>query len=63
MIHHLIVFVSRYSIEISFEKLFFYFLAVHLGSISKLVMVLGGLYGRLSDVPDSIPYASIKIYW
>ncbi|UJR36317.1 hypothetical protein I4U23_029045 [Adineta vaga] len=28
---------------------------VHLGPLGKLVMVLGGLYKRTSDVPDSIP--------
>ncbi|CAF2385975.1 unnamed protein product [Rotaria sp. Silwood2] len=28
---------------------------VHLGSLAKVVMVLGGLYGRYRDVPDSIP--------
>ncbi|CAF2076908.1 unnamed protein product [Rotaria magnacalcarata] len=28
---------------------------VHLGRIAKVVMVLGGLYGRYRDVPDSMP--------
>ncbi|CAF0904227.1 unnamed protein product [Rotaria sordida] len=28
---------------------------VHLGSLAKLVMVLGGLYRRYGDVPDSLP--------
>lgn len=33
-----------------------FFLAVHIGRIAKVVMVLGGLYPRMRDVPDSIPY-------
>ncbi|CAF0814892.1 unnamed protein product [Rotaria sp. Silwood1] len=28
---------------------------VHLGSFAKVIMVLGGLYGRYRDVPDTIP--------
>ncbi|CAF1007974.1 unnamed protein product [Adineta steineri] len=28
---------------------------VHLGSLAKLVMVMGGLYSRVGDVPDTIP--------
>lgn len=28
---------------------------VHLGSLAKVVMVLGGLYSRIGDVPDTLP--------
>ena len=37
------------------KKLLIAFLAVHLGPLGKLVMVLGGLHRRVSDVPDTIP--------
>ena len=39
-----------------------FFVAVHLGPLGKVVMVLGGLHSRLSDVPDSIPYVPIDKY-
>ncbi len=35
--------------------------AVHIGPVGKLVMVLGGLYKRVGDVPDTIPYVSINM--
>jgi hypothetical protein len=61
-VNHLIVFVRE---KLIFTSVIDYsiLLAVHLGPVSKVVMVLGGLHKRLSDVPDTISYVLINVYF
>jgi hypothetical protein len=61
-VNHLIVFVRE---KLIFTSVIDYsiLLAVHLGPVSKVVMVLGGLHKRLSDVPDTISYVIINVYF
>ncbi len=60
-INHLIPFVSRNQISI-FIANHSSLVAVHLTSAGKLIMVLGGLHRRISDVPDTIPYVTRNIH-
>ena len=53
---------EKTSIDTSHRNFPFDFSAVHLGSLGKLVMVLGGLYKRVGDVPDTIPYVIDRLF-